>query len=186
MTVSEDADPRCCALELVADSIGRVRATDPADTAAALLAAWNGFAVADAAGELLGQDNPDDAILARNARPVLAAVAELLPTDASPAEVDEPGDHTAADVVRGAVLMLLLEVNTLLPQAAERARNSADRESYQHGTRLAYELSCCWEGRLSSFLNARSDIATTHRTNVTRKPTTSKTKRAGPRQRMSV
>jgi hypothetical protein len=38
----------------------------PVDTAATLLAAWHGFDTAAAAGALLAQDKPDDAVLARN------------------------------------------------------------------------------------------------------------------------
>jgi len=65
-------------LELIADCIARLRRTDPADTAAAVLAAWHGFGTAQPAGSLLAQDDPNDAILARHARAVLRTAAERL------------------------------------------------------------------------------------------------------------
>jgi hypothetical protein len=63
---------------LIGECIVRLRMTDPADTAATLLAAWHGFGTAQAAGTLLALDNPDDAVLTRNARPVLHAVVQQL------------------------------------------------------------------------------------------------------------
>jgi hypothetical protein len=177
------------ALELIAEAIVRLRSTDLADTEAALLAAWHGFCTAQAAGGLLAQDNPDDAMLARNARPVMAAVASqlreapslpytdqvteivhgLIPDDIQVSaedqaivyyDPDQPVDHSAAGVVRRAILALVLELNTVLPQAAEHAAHPADRAACEHGTRLAYELGRCWEGRLGSFLNNARDLST--------------------------
>ncbi len=46
--------------------------------AASLLASWHGFGTAEATGGFLAQDNVDDAVLARNARSVMAAVAVRL------------------------------------------------------------------------------------------------------------
>jgi hypothetical protein len=46
----------------------------------------------------------------------------------------------------------------LLPQAAENAATPDDRAACEHGTRLAYELSNCWEGRLRSYLNCGRDL----------------------------
>lgn len=182
MTTPTSADRPRTALALIVEAITRLRSTDPTDTAASLLAAWHGFGTAETAGGFLAQDNLDDAVLARNARPVMAAVAtqlreapslpyadhivetvdDLIPDDlqmpvGDPAigdhDPDQPVDHSAAGVVRCAILALALELNTLLPQAAEHARADADRVACEHGTRLAYELRRCWEGRLGSFLN---------------------------------
>lgn len=191
MTTPAAVEPPRTALELIAEAIVRLRATDPADTAAALLAAWHGFGTAEAAGGLLAEDNPDDAVLARNARPIMAGVATRLreapslpftdivkesvdgltppgyqPPDYSE-QLDDPNevaDLSPAGSVRRAILGLALELNTLLPRAAEKARNQADREACEHGTRLAYELSRCWEGRLGSFLNNSQDLITPRRT----------------------
>jgi len=160
--------------------------TDPADTTAALLAAWHSFGTAQAAGTLLAQDNLDDATLARNTRPVFAAVIERLRAAPSlpytdpvgetvdglvpdgfqsgkaPIPVDDPDaepDTSPAGAVRQSILALAFELNALLPQAAEQAADPADAEACRHGTRLAYELSCCWQGRLGSYLNsARRDL----------------------------
>jgi hypothetical protein len=148
MTTSADTEQARTGLELIAEAIIRLRSTDPADTEAALLAAWHGFCTAQAAGGLLAQDNPDDAVLARNARSVMAAVATrlreapslpytdqiaeivngLVPDDVGvPVDDQEivyydpaqPVDHCVAGVVRRAILTLVLELNTVLPQAAE-------------------------------------------------------------------
>lgn len=66
------------AVELIAECTARLRVTDPADTRAGLLAAWHGFGTARASGMLLARANREDAVLARNARPVFTAVATLL------------------------------------------------------------------------------------------------------------
>lgn len=176
-------------MELIVEAIVRLRSTDPADTAAALLAAWHGFATAQAAGSMLAQDSPDDAVLARNARPIMAAVAAQLreapslpytdvvtenvsglvphnvelPADDHPVvdgDPDQPVDDSPAGIVRRSILMLALELNTLLPQAAEHAREHADRRACEHGTRLAYELGRCWEGGLRSLLNNSHGLST--------------------------
>jgi hypothetical protein len=58
-------DPRGARRLWIAECIGRIRMTDPVDTPATLLAARHGFDTAAAAGALLAQDKPDDAVLAR-------------------------------------------------------------------------------------------------------------------------
>lgn len=183
MTTSQAATSRpLSALELVVDCLARVRVTDPTDTTAVLLAAWHGFGIAEAAGARLAADNPDDAVLARNAAPLFAAVAAHLVsapslpyTEPCVEPVDDLIPHAEqssaatdvepAAVVRQSILALALELNTLLPNAADHARLPADRAACQHGTRLSYELSRCWEGRLDTFLNhARGDLVTPSRT----------------------
>lgn len=174
------------ALELIAECVARLRMTDPADTTAALLAAWHGFGTAQGAGTLLAQDNLDDAVLARNTRPVFGAVIErlraapslpytdpvvetidgLVPEgfrpDTAPVPVGDPDtqpDNSPAGAVRRGIIALAFELNAFLPPAAEQADDPADAEACRHGTRLAYELACCWQGRLGSFLNAaRRDL----------------------------
>lgn len=168
------------ALELIAECVARLRVTAPADTAAALLAAWHGFGTAEAAGSLLAQDNPNDAILARNARPVLRAAAQRLqaapslpytdpviePVDGlAPESSGAAGDHldyedlgiepgtNPAGAVRRGILALAFELNVLLPQAARYARDPADNQACRDGAQAAYELASCWEGRFGSFLN---------------------------------
>lgn len=186
MTTPAAGRPRT-ALDLIAEAIARVRSTDPTDTGASLLAAWHGFATAHAAGQFLACGNPDAAVLARNADPVMAAVADRLreapslpytdrivetvnglvpdgfeiPVDDRAIvyhEPDQPVDESAAGIVRRAILALALELNTLLPQAAEHADDQADRVACEHGTRLAYELGRCWEGQLGTFLNSHRDL----------------------------
>jgi hypothetical protein len=156
--------------------------TDPADTSAVLTAAWLGFGVAQAAGSLLAHDNPGDALLARQTRPVFRTVTTLLlaapslpytdPTvelvdglapEACRAETFFPAgasedatDRSAAGAVRRGILALALELNTLLPRAAELAREPTDAAACRHGTGLAYELSRCWQSRPGSFLNTTS------------------------------
>lgn len=185
MTTPAAAEPRR-ALEPIAEAIVRLRRTDTADTVAALLAAWHGFGIAEAAGGLLAEDNPDDAVLAHNARPVMTAVATRLrqapslpytdpveeTVDVSPRphtdrrttlnQLDDPeavADLSVVGNVRRGILDLALELNTLLARVAEMARDRADRQACAHGMRLAYELSHCWEGRLGSFLNDSRDLA---------------------------
>ncbi|ONI92800.1 hypothetical protein ALI22I_01880 [Saccharothrix sp. ALI-22-I] len=172
-----------------------------------MLAAWHGFGTAEAAGGFLAQDNADDAVLARNARPVMAAVATRLrdapslpytdevvetvdglvpddfriPVDDRAAvhhDPDQPVDRSAAGIVRRAILALALELNTLLPQVAEHAADPADRVACEHGTRLAYELGRCWEGRLSSFLGSSRDLGAAGRP---RRQPSKNTKRAKKR-----
>ncbi|MFI7680487.1 hypothetical protein HFP15_30975 [Amycolatopsis sp. K13G38] len=188
MTTTPSADRSRTALDLVVEAIARLQTTDPSDTTASLLAAWHGFGTAEAAGQFLAQDNVDDAVLARNARPVMAAVAVLLREAPSLPYTDEvvetvdglvpdgfqipaddrtivyynpgqPLDESAAGIVRRSIQTLALMLNTLLPQAAEHAEHPADRVACEHGTRLAYELGCCWEGQLSSFLNSSRDLS---------------------------
>ena len=169
------------ALEVIAGSIARLRAIDPADTTAILAAAWHGFGVAQAAGSLLAYDNPGDALLARQTRPVFRTVTTLLMAAPSlpytdhgvelvdglapegcAAETyfrdtyDEAPDPSVAGAVRRGILALALELNTLLPRAAELARDPADEAACRHGTGLAYEVSRCWHSRPGSFLNTTS------------------------------
>jgi hypothetical protein len=66
--------------DLLTDATGRLRAVDAADTAAVLLAAWQGFAAAGAACELLAAraDPEEYRPLWENAAPVLAAAIGAL------------------------------------------------------------------------------------------------------------
>lgn len=92
---------------------------------------------------------------------VVENVSGLIPEDHRPTdgshEFDEP-DVSAAGQVRRGILTLALELNTLLPEAAENAAAPDDRIACEHGTRLAYELSNCWQGKLSSYLNGGRDL----------------------------
>lgn len=213
MTTTPSAERSRTALDLVVEAIARLQSTDPSDTAASLLAAWHGFGTAEAAGRFLAQDNVDDAVLARNTRPVMATVAVRLreapslpytdevietvdslipdgfqiPVDDQAIvyhDPDQPLDKSAVGIVRRSIQALALELNTLLPQAAEHAEHPADRVACEHGTRLAYELGRCWEGRLSSFLNSSRDLSAAGRPrrqsgkNTRRKRTKSTKKRA--------
>ncbi|MDT8913737.1 hypothetical protein [Amycolatopsis sp. PS_44_ISF1] len=204
------ARPQRSALELIAVCVARLRITDPADTRASLLAAWHGFGTAEAAGRMLRDDNDEYAELARNATPVFEAVAVLMrrapsmpytdfvvenvsglipeshrPTDDSD-QIDDPdmvADLSAASQVRRAILTLALELNTLLPEAAENAAAPEDRVACEHGTRLAYELSNCWEGKPSSYLNGRRDLIGDHKTPpLAAKPEQGKKKRKPKRK----
>ncbi|ALG06306.1 hypothetical protein [Kibdelosporangium phytohabitans] len=187
MTTASFADHPRTALHLIAEAIARLRSTDPTDTASSLLAAWHGFGTAEAAGGFLSRDSVDDAVLARNARAVIATVSARLrdapslpyidkvsetvhglvpdnvqiPVDdraAAHHDPDQPADRSAAGLVRRAILALVSELNTLLSLAAEHAANHTDRAACEHGTRLAYELGSCWEGRLGSFLTSSRDL----------------------------
>jgi hypothetical protein len=158
------------ALDAVVRSVDQLRATDPADTTGVLTATWRGFAVAQAAGALLAHDNPGDALLARQTSPVFRTVTTLLlaapslpyndptvqfvdglaPEDCRPEtyfRTDPSGDPTVAGAVRRGILALALEMNTLLPRAAEQARDPADAAACRHGTGLSYELTRCWTAR---------------------------------------
>lgn len=158
------------ALEATAESVDWLRATDPADTAAVLRAAWHGFGVAQAAGSLLALDHPGDALSARQTRPVFQTVTTLLlaapslpysdpveltgglALDACQVETYFPPEHgpdpTVAGAVRRGILALANELHTLLPRAARLARDPADADACHHGTGLAYEVSRCWHSRL--------------------------------------
>jgi hypothetical protein len=136
-------------------------AADPADTVAALTAAWYGFAVAGCLGGFLAARDADRAVLHDNAMPVIASfivaleTAPSLPVGVHGVGLDTEGDadeemlHTAH---RG-ILDLVLALNTLLPKVAENARRSADRKAAQECTRLSAELGDCYQGRLRTFLN---------------------------------
>lgn len=109
---------------------------------------------------MLAEDNPDDGVLARNARPVLTAVSQrlraapsLLSADAVTDPVTErvtghlPGGDpggvddgaldglTPATAGRRGILDLALTLNTLLPAAATHARVASDRRACTQGTR---------------------------------------------------
>jgi len=139
----------------------QLQAADPADTAAALTAAWYGFAVAVTLGQFLARRDPDDAVAHRNALAVIARIVEVLQAapsmpagihgvrlDTSPAA--EPGMMLAA---RRGIWDPTLAINALLPKVAEQAGQEADLAAARAGTMLAGELNDCYEGRLRTFLN---------------------------------
>jgi hypothetical protein len=139
----------------------QLEAADPADTAAALAAAWYGFAVAFMLGQFLARRDAGYAVLHHNATPVMARVVEVLEAAPSmPAGIHGAGLDTtpAADpammaAARRGVWDLTLAINALLPHVAELAGHEADRIAAQAGTMLAAELSDCYQGRLRTFLN---------------------------------
>ncbi|MFE3170074.1 hypothetical protein ACFXPA_04735 [Amycolatopsis sp. NPDC059090] len=205
-----DARHKLSALELIAECVARLRMTDPTDTRASLLAAWHGFGTAEAAGRMLREDNDEDAVLGRNATPVFEAVAVLLRRAPSMPYIDfvmesvsglaPEGyrqtddrdqfddsnfvtDLSAAGQVRRGILALALELNTLLPEAAENAAAPDDRLACEHGTRLAFELSNCWEGKLGSYLNGGRDLIGDRQTrSAAAKPKQGKKKRKPKRK----
>jgi hypothetical protein len=136
-------------------------AADPADTAAALTAAWYGFSLALALGQFLASRSPDLAVLHENAMPAWARVIDAL--DAAPALPDgahglgldtAPGQDPALMVLaHKGILDLALALNALLPPVSEHASNSADRAAATACTVLAAELGDCYAGRLKTFLN---------------------------------
>lgn len=136
-------------------------AADPADTTAALVAAWYGFSLAFTLGQFLASRSPDLAVLHENAMPAWAQVIDAL--DAAPALPDGvhglgldtvPGPDPALMILahRG-ILNLALALNALLPQVSEHASNGADRAAATACTALAAELGDCYAGRLKTFLN---------------------------------
>lgn len=139
----------------------QLQASDPADTAAALTAAWYGFAVAVALGQFLAVRDPDDAVAHRNALPIITRIIDVLQAAPSmPTGIHGVGLDTtpAADpgmmlTARRGIWDLTLAINTLLPTAAEQASQEADLAAAQAGTMLAAELNDCYEGRLRTFLN---------------------------------
>jgi len=139
----------------------QLEAADPADTAAALAAAWYGFAVAFMLGQFLARRNDEFAVVHHNATPVMARIVEILEAAPSmPTGIHGAGLDTtpAADPAMMAVACrgiwdLTLAINTLLPQVAELAGQEADRAAAGAGTMLAAELSDCYQGRLRTFLN---------------------------------
>lgn len=175
--MSTQAGVSCSALELLGAAVTCVRAADPTDTTAALLVAWRGFGAAAAAGGLLAGDNPGDAALARESRPVIRAVMRgLRPAPSLPyadlitetVDVLTPSGLRAglrcgwlyseqveqlspASAVRRAILVLVGELATLLSGAAPHARDRADKAACEHGARLADELGRCWRGHPSMF-----------------------------------
>ncbi len=64
--------------QLVNRHTEELAATDPADTAAALTAAWYGFAVASCLGGFLAARDADRAVLHDNATPVIAGIVVAL------------------------------------------------------------------------------------------------------------
>jgi hypothetical protein len=153
--------------DLLREATEQLHAADPADTAAVLRAAWQGFCVAGAAGQLLAlcADPEEYPPLWRNARPVLeAAIGALraapslpagLPTEVHPAGGPQDRlDDARSAVIRRQILDLILVLNaTLSAAAAHGAASKADRKACQDGTVLSSELGDCYEGRLRSFLN---------------------------------
>jgi hypothetical protein len=139
----------------------QLEAADPADSAAALAAAWYGFAVAFMLGQFLARRDAEYAVLHQNAVPVMARTVEILKAAPSmPAGIHGAGlDTTAAAdlammvVARRGIWDLTLAINALLPQVAELAGQEADRAAARAGTMLAAELSDCYQGRLRTFLN---------------------------------
>jgi hypothetical protein len=139
----------------------QLEAADPADTAAALAAAWYGFAVAFMLGQFLARRDTDYAVLHDNAVPVMARVVEILEAASSmPAEIHGMGLDTtpAADpammaVAHRGIWDLTMAINALLPSVAQLASQEADHASARTGTMLAAELSDCYQGRLRTFLN---------------------------------
>ena len=138
----------------------QLEAADPADTAAALAAAWYGFAVAFMLGQFLARRNDDYASVHHNAMPVMARIVEILgaapsmPTGIHGAGLDTTpaADPAMMAVARRGIWDLTLAINTLLPRVAELAGQEADRAAARAGTMLAAELSDCYQGRLRAFL----------------------------------
>lgn len=139
----------------------QLEAADPADTAAALAAAWYGFAVAFMLGQFLARRDADYAALHDNAVLVMARVVEILEAAPSmPAGIHGTGlDTTPASdpammaVAHRGIWDLTLAINALLPSVAQLASQEADRAAARTGTMLAAELSDCYQGRLGTFLN---------------------------------
>lgn len=152
--------------DLLDEATERLRAVDVADTAAALHAAWHGFCVAGAAGQLLAvrADPEEYPPLWQNARPVLAtAIGALRTAPSLPAGAltqnrpagwphDRLDDATAA-AIRQQILGLVPALSTVLAAAARHASAGADRKACRDATVLSSELGDCYEGRLRSFLN---------------------------------
>jgi hypothetical protein len=136
-------------------------AADPADTTAALTAAWYGFSLAFVLGQFLASRSPDLAVLRKNAMPAWAQVIAAL--DAAPALPDGvhglgldtvPGpDPALMALAHKGILNLALALNTLLPQVSEHASSGADRAAATACTALAAELGDCYAGRLKTFLS---------------------------------
>jgi hypothetical protein len=134
---------------------------DPADTTAALTAAWYGFRLALTLGQFLASRSADLAVLHENATPAWAQVIDAL--DAAPALPD--GVHgLGLDTVPGAdpalmilahkgILDLAVVLNSFLPRVSESASGAADRAAATRCTSLAAELGDCYTGRLKTFLN---------------------------------
>ncbi len=139
--------------DLLTDATGQLRVVDAADTAAVLLAAWQGFAAAGAAGELLAAcaDPEEYRPLWENAAPVLAAAPSLprslLPEVRLAGGSEDRLDDAAAAGIRAQILDLALALNSALPAAAGHAGEEADRRACQAGTVLSSELGDCYEAR---------------------------------------
>jgi hypothetical protein len=139
----------------------QLQVADAADTAAALTAAWYGFAVAFMLGQFLAHRNPDDATVHRNAQPVIARIVGVLEAAPSmPAGIHDAGLDTtpAADPAmmasaRRGIWDLTMAINALMPEVARLAAHEADRAAATAATMLASELIECYVGRLRTFLN---------------------------------
>ncbi len=136
-------------------------AADPADTTAALAAAWYGFSLALALGQFLASRSPDLAVLHENAMPAWAQVVSAM--DAAPSLPDgvhglgldtvPDADPALMVLAHQGILDLTLALNALLPQVSGHASNAADRAAATTCTALAAELGDCYAGRLKTFLN---------------------------------
>lgn len=136
-------------------------AADPADTTAALAAAWYGFSLAFALGQFLASRSPELAVLHENAMPAWAQVIDAM--DAAPSLPDgvhglgldtvPDADPALMVLAHKGILDLALALNALLPHAGEHASNAADRAAATACTALAAELGDCYAGRLKTFLN---------------------------------
>jgi hypothetical protein len=157
--------------ELLLQATAGLGEARPADLPDVLRLAWLGFITAGTAGQLLAlRADPDQyAPLWDNARPVLAAAAKALRASGSlPAGLpdrisladgpDDPLGDRAAARIRDGILAMALALNTMLPQAGERASIQADRRACRDATALAAELGDCYEGRLRTFLNPHGRV----------------------------
>jgi hypothetical protein len=139
---------------------------NPRDTTTMLRAAWRGFCVAGATGQVLAHcANEDYRVVWENAQPVLgSALAHL---GQAPSFGDTPGtevnpagcardvicDDAAARTQRD-LLILTMAINAAMPEAARQAEAAVDRESCGAAIVLSAELADCYLGRLRTYLNA--------------------------------
>ena len=134
---------------------------DPADTTAALAAAWYGFSLALTLGQFLASRSADLAVLHENAMPAWALVIDAL--DAAPSLPDgvhglgldtvPDADPALMVLAHKGILDLTVALNSLLPQVGEHAASAADRAVATRCTALSAELGDCYTGRLKTFLN---------------------------------
>jgi hypothetical protein len=160
------AAPPPTALDLLADHVERVRATDVTDTATALLVAWRAFGAAGICGTMLTGTDPAAARSGDRAQRIhvdttwyLAPAPSLPCTDAVIVPVDAlvpaqpsgpPEEHdevAPSDVeqVRLGIVALAEEITAMLSGAAEAAVETADRCACESGARAARDLARCWQ-----------------------------------------